>query len=165
MYDISIKPINLAMANLTHIVKTGSAHCKDSGVEDKVMTQMRLYPDMLPFAAQIRIAGDVSKGCASRLSGVEPPSFEDNEETFDQLLARCDKTVEFINSIDADDINGTEEKAINLKLPSIELNFTGADYVQKFVIPNIQFHVTTAYAILRNNGVPLGKQDFLGAIN
>ena len=165
MYDVTVPVLNLAIGNLKNIVSKGASHFKDNGVDDAVILNTRLYPDMLPFSKQIQIATDISKGCVARLSGTEAPAFADDEATFDALLERCDKTLAFINGVSADQINGTEEKECVLKLPSIELKFKGHDYVSKFVVPNVQFHNSMAYGILRNNGVPVGKADFLGPIS
>ena len=111
----------------------------------------------------MQIACDVSKGAAARLSGIEAPSHEDTETTFEQLQERIKKTIEFLNSVPEDKINGTEEKAIQLKAGPYEIDFTGASYLSKWALPNIYFHVTTAYNILRHNGVELGKLDYIGA--
>jgi len=165
MYDISLPVLNLALGNLKHIISKGAAHCSEHGIDESVIINTRLYPDMLPFSKQVEIATDISKGCAARLSGADMPTFEDDEATFAALTDRCDKTLAFVNSVATDQINGTEEKEVVLKLPSIELTFNGYDYVTKFVVPNVQFHIATAYGILRNNGVVLGKADFLGPIN
>jgi len=165
MYDISVPVLTLALGNLKHIVGKGAAHCSEQGIDESVVINTRLYPDMLPFSKQIQIATDISKGCVSRLSGTDAPVFEDDEATFDALSGRCDTTLTFVNGFSADQINGTEEKECVLKLPSVELKFNGFDYVSKFVVPNVQFHIATAYGILRNNGVVLGKADFLGPIN
>ncbi len=165
MYDATAPLLVLALNNVKHIISVGAEHCKEQGIDQEVMLATRLSPDMLPLAKQVQIATDISKGCMARLSGVGAPVFEDNEETFDELMNRCDTTIAFMDSINADQVNGTEEKEIIMKLPSIELKFTGYQYVSKFVMPNVQFHAATAYAILRNNGVALGKRDFLGAIN
>jgi len=166
LFDATIPALDLALGNLAHIVDKGAAHCKDSGVEDNVMLGTRLYPDMLPFSAQINVATDISKGCGARLTDVEAPVFaDDGDPAFADLIERINKTRTFLGSLDAELINAAEEKPITLNVPNLELKFSGADYVSKFVIPNVQFHVSIAYAILRANGVALGKRDFLGPIN
>ena len=123
--------------------------------------QMRLAPDMLSFARQIQIAGDGAKGCVSRLAGVEMPKYEDNEATIVELQARLDKTIAFIDTIKAEQIDGTEDKEIVLPSRNGDIKTNGLDYVRYRVMPNFYFHLTTTYAILRHNGVDVGKQDFL----
>jgi hypothetical protein len=117
---------------------------------------------MFPLSKQVQIAGDIAKGCPARLAGVEPPKYEDTEASFGELIARLDKTLDYINSFKPAQIDGTEGKDIVLSFPSRTYNFKGQDYLQKFVLPNVYFHITTAYNILRHNGVELGKQDFMG---
>jgi hypothetical protein len=118
---------------------------------------------MFPLSRQVQIATDVAKGGAARLAGQDPPAYEDKESTFPELIARVRKTIEFLKSFRAEQLDGTEEKAITLKMRNGERHFQGLPYVQSFVLPNVYFHVTTAYNILRHNGVEIGKQDFLGA--
>jgi hypothetical protein len=117
---------------------------------------------MLPLARQVQIAGDNAKGCAARLAGVDPPKFEDNETTFPQLLERVDKTVAFLKTLKPAQIDGSEGRDIVLKFPNRTFEFKGLSYLTTFALPNFTFHVVTAYAILRHNGVELGKPDFLG---
>ncbi len=117
---------------------------------------------MYPLNRQVQIATDVVKGCAARLAGVEVPSFEDNEATFPELQARIAKTVAFLQSVSAEQINGSEEKTVTLKMHGKETDFFGQPYFLHFVLPNFYFHITTAYDILRHNGVELGKKDFTG---
>jgi hypothetical protein len=122
----------------------------------------RLIEDMTPLTAQIQRMSDSSKGFAVRVGGIENVAMEDNEASFDDLQARITKTIDFLKSVPADAINGKEEANVVLKLPSGEMNFTGLNFTQGFAIPNFYFHMTTAYAILRMKGVPVGKMDFLG---
>jgi hypothetical protein len=119
---------------------------------------------MFPLSRQVQIATDMAKGCVARLAGVEPPKYEDNETTFAQLIARVDKTVEYIKSFKPEQIDGSENRAISLPSRHGTLNFIGLPYVQTFVLPNVHFHITTAYNILRHNGVEVGKADFIGAL-
>src|SRR5258708_21399963 len=121
----------------------------------------RLAPDMLPLKAQVYIATDTAKGCGARLAGVEIPKYEDSETTFAELQARVAKTIAFLKTLDRRAFTGSESKEIVLKFPNVTFEFSGADYVGKFVLPNAYFHITTAYAILRNRGVALGKGDYL----
>jgi uncharacterized protein len=128
------------------------------------MPQARLIADMLPLSAQIQIACDTAKGAAARLAGVEVPKHEDTEATLAELKARVAKTLDFIKTIKSEQLQGAETREIVLKFPQTTLKFTGINYLTNFVLPNFFFHVTTAYALLRKNGVDLGKRDFLGPI-
>jgi len=122
----------------------------------------RLAPDMFALARQVQIASDMAKGCAARLAGLEVPKYDDAETNFTELKARVAKTIAFIESIGADQLAGAETRTIQLKTGGRDVTFTGADYVLGFVYPNFYFHITTAYNILRHNGVELGKMDLLG---
>ena len=120
--------------------------------------------DMFPLAKQVQIACDIAKGAAARLAGIEAPKHEDNEASLEDLRARIAKTLAFIETVPADAIAGADERAIEIVYPSITLRFIGRDYLTKFVLPNLYFHVTMTYAILRANGVSVGKGDYLGNI-
>ena len=163
MYSASVPYFVRALNNLSAILKKGSAHAQENEIDPSIFVTERLFPDMLPLSSQIQIACDVSKGAAARFSGVEAPSFEDNESSFEELQERISKTIAFLSSVPAEKIDGTEEKAITFQAGSIEIDFVGATYLSMWALPNIYFHVTTAYNILRHNGVILGKLDFLGA--
>ncbi|MCX7069972.1 MAG: DUF1993 domain-containing protein [Gammaproteobacteria bacterium] len=154
--------ITRVLTNLRAITEKGAAHAKAKKIDPASLINFRLYPDMLPFSSQIQIASDASKGCLARLAGIDAPRFEDTEKTFVELSARIDKTLAFVSSVTLDQLQGAEQRAIVIKTPSTELNFTGLTYVQGFVIPNLLFHATTAYNTLRHNGVEIGKMDFLG---
>ena len=127
-----------------------------------IPAEARLASDMLPLKAQVYIATDGAKGCGARLAGVEIPKYEDTETSFADLRARCAKTIAFLKSLDRAAFKGAEDKQVVLKFPNTTFEFNGADYVGKFVLPNVYFHITTAYGILRNKGVALGKSDYLG---
>jgi hypothetical protein len=156
IYDASITPLVHMLGSLSGILAKGETH---GGIDP---TEARLAPDMLPLKAQVYIATDGAKGCGARLAGVDIPKFEDTETTFAELRARVAKTIEFLKSLDRKNFAGAENKEIVLKFPSNTFEFSGADYVGKFVLPNVYFHITTAYGILRNRGVALGKSDYLG---
>lgn len=126
------------------------------------LTQSRLVPDMFPMARQVQIATDMAKGCAARLAGIEPPRYEDTESTLAELKARLTKTIAFIESVDRHAVDGSAQRSITIKTGGQDVTFTGGDYVTHFVLPNVFFHLTMAYALLRQAGVPLGKRDFLG---
>jgi hypothetical protein len=130
--------------------------------EDAVLNS-RLAEDMFPLARQVQIVSDVSKGAVARLAGLTPPAFEDNEKTFEELQGRIAKTLEFIRSVKPEQLEGDDERPIVVKMRTGELNFTAKQYVMDFATPNVFFHITTTYAILRHEGVNLGKSDFLGA--
>lgn len=162
MYQLAVPSLQRALTNLRAVLAKAAAHCEEKKIDATVLTRYRLYPDMLPLTFQVQVACDMSKGCVSRLSGLDAPKFEDNEQTFAELDARIEKTLAFIKSASPAQINGTETKAVTLKTPRGDLNFEGLSYVQAFVLPNIYFHCTTAYNILRHNGIELGKMDYLG---
>lgn len=163
MSALAIPPLNRALKNLSHVLDKAAADCKARGIDPAVLVGARLAPDMLPLSKQVQIASDMSKGCAARLAGSEPPEFEDNETTFEQLQQRIARTLEFIAGIDAARLDGSEARQVTLKLRGEPVSFDGLTYLQYFVLPNVYFHCTTAYAILRHNGVALGKLDFLGS--
>jgi hypothetical protein len=162
MYQVAIPVFVRALNNLHHVLKLGHAHAKEKNVEDSVVLQTRLIPDMLPLVKQVQIATDMAKNCTARLAGVEPLTFEDNETTFDELFSRIERAIEYIKGFKAEQIDGSETRAITLKMRSGEMNFEGQSYLLHFVIPNLFFHSTTAYDILRAAGTPIGKQDFIG---
>ena len=162
MYQASLPVLKRMLANLAEILKKSAAHAEAKKIDPAVLITSRLYPDMFALARQVQIASDTAKGCAARLAGSEIPKYEDDEATFPQLVTRIEKTIAFLDSFKPEQIDGTEEKSITLKMRSGDLNFTGLSYLLNFVIPNFYFHVTTAYDILRHNGVEIGKNDFLG---
>ena len=133
-----------------------------SKFDPAVLLSARLAPDMLPLTRQIQIAGDIAKNSLARLAGQEPPRFEDNETTIEQLRARIARTIDYIKSIPASAFEGSETRDIKVPAGERTLEFKGLDFLQTWVIPNVFFHVTTAYNILRHNGVDLGKADFIG---
>jgi hypothetical protein len=162
MYSASA-PIFLRMFdNLLAIMDKAEADAKARGYDVSVLVQARLAPDMRPFSTQIQLASDSAKGAMARLSGQQPPSMADTETTMEELRDRIRKTVDFIKSVPAESMDGSEERDVVLKTPGGDLPFKGLNYLTGFVLPNFLFHVTTAYAILRHNGVPIGKMDFLG---
>jgi hypothetical protein len=156
IYDASIPPLIHMLGGLSAILAKGEAH---GGIDP---AEARLAPDMLPLKAQVYIATDSAKGCGARLAGVDIPKYEDTETSFADLRARIAKTIAFLKTLDRKAIAGAESKHIVLKFPSNTFEFNGTDYVGKFVLPNVYFHITTAYGILRNAGVALGKSDYLG---
>jgi len=158
MYSSSIPVFLHYLKSLSALLKKGA----DKKVDEKVLTSSRLYPDMFPLSRQVQIACDVAKGCGARLAGVEVPKYEDNEVTFTELQARIDKTVNFLNTLAASQIDGSEQKQIKLQAGPRELEFVGDFFLRNWALPNVFFHITTTYNILRHNGVPVGKMDYLG---
>lgn len=163
LYSASIPTFIKGLNSLALVLKIAEADIAARKIDPLVITSARLYPDMLPLTKQIQIATDGAKGYAARLAGVEVPSFADTETTFEELQARIAKTVDFLKTIEPAQIDGGEDKAITLKFPNNTFEFTGLDYLTDFAMPNFYFHLATAYAILRKNGVQLSKRNFLGA--
>jgi uncharacterized protein len=162
MYQASIPVFVRMLDNLSSILDKGAAFAEAKKIDPSVFITARLAPDMFPLSRQVQIATDMVKGCAARLAGLEVPSYEDNETTFTELQARIAKTVTFLQSVSAEQINGSEERTVTLKIRGKEIDFQGQPYLLHFVLPNLYFHITTTYAILRHNGVELGKMDFIG---
>jgi uncharacterized protein len=162
MYQASIPVFVRMLDNLSSILDKGAAFAEAKKIDPSVLITARLAPDMFPLSRQVQIATDMVKGCAARLAGLEVPSYEDNETTFVELQARIAKTVTFLQSVSAEQINGSEGRTVTLKIRGKEIDFQGQPYLLHFVLPNLYFHITTTYAILRHNGVELGKMDFIG---
>ncbi len=161
MFDATIPPLKHTLNNLSHILKKGEAHAEAKEIDLAVFFNARLFPDMFPLSRQVQIATDMSKGAGARLAGVEVPSYEDSEATFADLNARIAKTVAFLDSLTPAQFAGAETREIEIFVRKHKMEFNGQDYLLKWVMPNVYFHVTTAYNILRHNGVELGKPDFL----
>lgn len=162
MYQASIPVFVRMLGNLSAILNKAAAHAEAKKIDPAIFVNARLAPDMYPLSRQVQIATDMVKGCAARLAGIEVPRYEDNETTFAELQARIAKTKAFLQSVSAEQIDGSEDRKITLKFGSRELNLLGQAYLLDFVLPNFHFHLTTAYAILRHNGVEIGKKDYTG---
>lgn len=162
MYQASVPVFVRILTNLSRVLDKGAAYATAKKIEPTVLLNSRLFPDMFPLVRQVQIATDNAKGGGARLAGLQPPKYEDDEASFDDLSARLDKTIAFLNTLKPAQIDGSEDKTINLKLGSREMTFQGLAYLTRLVLPNIYFHTTTAYNILRHNGVEVGKQDYLG---
>ena len=162
MYTSSVPVAIHFLGNLSKILEKGQAFCEEKKIEPTVLTSARLAPDMFTLARQVQIACDVAKGCGARLSDTEAPKHEDTETTFEELQTRIQKTIAFLETLSADSIDGTEAKDIQIKAGPYELQFTGTDFLNKWALPNLYFHITTTYSILRHNGVEVGKMDYLG---
>jgi hypothetical protein len=162
MYQASAPRFANMLRNLAALIEKADAHCAAKKIEPAALTAFRLYPDMFPFTRQVQIACDTAKGAVARLAGVEIPKHEDVEQSFAELKARIAKTIDFIESVPAAKIDGSEEREIVLPMRSGERRYKGMQYLLGFAYPNFYFHVTTAYDILRHNGVEIGKADFIG---
>jgi len=162
MYQASTPRFAHMLRNLSLLLDKAQAHAEGKKIEPSALTAYRLYPDMFPLTRQVQIACDQAKGAVARLAGVDIPKHDDTEQTFAELQARIDKTLKFIESVKPAQIEGADEREIVLKLRAGDRKFSGLDYLFGFAYPNFYFHVTTAYNILRHNGVELGKKDFVG---
>ncbi len=162
MYQASAPRFANILRNLSAILDKAEAHCAAKKIEPSALTAYRLFPDMFPFTRQVQIACDTAKGAVARLAGVDIPKHEDTEQTFAELKARIAKTIDFVESVSAAKIDGSDDKEIVLQMRSGERRFKGMQYLLGHAYPNFYFHVTTAYNILRHNGVEVGKGDFIG---
>lgn len=162
LYDVSIPVFLRAFQNLSDILKKGEAFADEHGLPHADLLDARLYPDMAPLTAQIQRASDTAKFVAVRLGGMENVSMEDNETSFADLHARIDRTVALLRTLSSDAMDGKDESEVVLKTRDQSVTFAGRDYLLSFAIPNFFFHVTTAYALLRHKGVPIGKMDYIG---
>jgi len=161
LYDAAIPGYLRMLRNLAAMLDKAQAHAAAQGLELSTLAEARLAPDMYPLARQVQMASDAAKGGAARLAGAEPPSFPDTETTFPELRDRIAKTIAFVESIRREQLDGAEDRTIELKFPNRTMTFTGPDFLFQFSLPNFLFHVVTAYGVLRSQGVPLGKMDFL----
>ena len=162
MYQASVPAFVRALTNLAAILEKGAAHAQAHKIDEAVLLNSRLFPDMFPLSRQVQIAADTAKSGAGRLAGAEFPAYEDKEATFQELGLRIRNTVTYLQSLSPADIDGTEDKTINWQTRSSTKSMAGLPYLMNHLLPNLHFHVTTAYAILRHNGVEVGKKDFLG---
>ncbi|KYG01842.1 DUF1993 domain-containing protein [Sorangium sp. So ce296] len=162
MYQASVPVLVRGLNNLSAILKKAEAYAEAKKIEPRVLLDARLAPDMLPLTRQIQIASDSAKGCGARLAAVDVPKYEDNEASFDDLQARIAKTIAFLNTLKAEQIDGSEDREVTIPTRDQPMKFKGLPYLLGFVLPNFFFHVTTAYAILRHNGLDIGKMDYLG---
>ena len=161
IYDASVPVFIHFLGSLSAILKKAEAHCAAKKIDPAVMLAQRLYPDMFALTRQVQIASDAAKGAGARLAGVAVPSFPDEEKSFDELQARIARTVQFLAGLDKDSFTVAETREVMIKAGGRELTFTGAADLETWAKPNFYFHLSTAYAILRHNGIELGKPDFL----
>jgi len=162
MYTASTPQLANILKSLSAILAKAEAHATARKIDPAALLGARLYPDMFALTRQVQIACDTAKGAVARLAGVDVPKHEDTETSFGELQQRIAKTIAFIESVPAERVEGSEDRKITLTMRSGDLVFTGLQYLTTFVLPNFYFHATTAYDILRHNGVELGKRDFLG---
>lgn len=162
LYDISVPVFIRGFSNLSEILKKGEAFADEKGIEHKQLLEARLFEDMSPLTAQIQRASDTAKFVAVRVGEIDNVPMDDNEVTFADLHARIEKTVAVLKALPSTSMDGREQAEVVLKSRESSRTFTARDYVLGFAVPNFYFHVTTAYAILRHKGVPIGKMDFLG---
>jgi len=163
MHDTLVPTANRMLGNLSNFLDKAAAFAEAKKFDAAVLLNARLAPDMFTLTRQVQIACDMIKGAAARLSGTEIPKYEDNETTVAELKARIAKTLTFVNGVDAAKFAGSEDRDIVLQARAGELRFKGLNYLRDYALPNMYFHITTTYAILRHNGVELGKPDFIGA--
>ena len=162
MYQASVPRFVNILGNLSNILDKAQAYVDARKLDSAALTTYRLFPDMLPMTTQVRIACDTAKGAVARLAGLEIPAYEDNEKTLADLKARIAKTIAFIQTVKPAQIDGTEDKEIVIKYGEKETRYKGMQFLLGNAVPNIYFHVTTTYNILRHNGIEIGKRDYLG---
>ena len=165
MYQASIPVFINGLNNIVAILAKAAPYAESKKIDPSVLLNARIAPDMFALTRQIQIATDGAKGCAARLAGIEIPSYEDNESSLEDLQARIAKTIAFLQSVTAAQIDGSEEKQVTIRLRGKEVSFAGQPYLLNFVLPNFYFHLTTTYNILRHNGLEIGKGDFLGPVD
>ncbi|MEJ1976044.1 MAG: DUF1993 domain-containing protein [Acetobacteraceae bacterium] len=162
MYQACVPPCLQTLGVLSTLVDKAVAHCEAHKIDPAALLLARLYPNMYPFTRQIQVATDAAKLASARLAGVTPPPYPDTETTFPELTQRLAKTIAFLKTLEPAQFDGSETREIVIPTGKGERRMTGLAYLQTFALPNFYFHATTAYAILRHNGVELGKRDFLG---
>ena len=161
-YELSIPTFQRGFAMLSKLLDKAEAFAEEKKIKPEVLVNARLAPDMLSLAGQVQRMSDTAKGAAARLTGTDAPSFPDDETTLADLRARIEKTTAYLASVPEAAFEGAAERTVTLKTRGGEMSSSGKDYLLTFVLPNFYFHLTTAYAILRHNGVAVGKLDFLG---
>ena len=164
MYDASVPVYTQMLGALDKVLAKAEAYAQARKIDPKVLGQARLFPDMLPLVSQVRIACDTAKLGLARITGLEAPKYEDNEKTLEELKARVAKTIDWLQGIQAAQLEGAENRHIVIPLRTRTLEMDGLPFLQKWALPNFYFHLTTAYALLRHVGVEIGKQDYLGSV-
>lgn len=163
MYDASVPVFKQILTSLSALIDKAEAHAAEKKIEPAALLQARLYPDMFPFTRQIQVAADFAKGCSARLAGVDVPKYEDVETTFAELKERLARTIAFIDGLPQDGIEASAQRDISTSSGPNAKQFKGQVYLVHYALPHFYFHATTAYAILRHNGIEVGKKDFIGS--
>ena len=162
VYDVTVPVFTRMLTNLLAVMDKAEANATERKFDTAVFSDMRLSPDMIPFRGQVMIATDHAKGCVSRLAGREIPSWPDTEKSFEELRARIQKALDLLATVKPEDLEGGDVRDVTLKLGGKDVTMPGLTYLTERALPNFFFHVTTAYAILRHGGVPVGKRDYIG---
>jgi hypothetical protein len=165
MYQASVPVFVRMLSNLKGILDKAAGHAQGKKIDESVLLNARLYPDMFPLARQVQIACDFARATPARLAGKEPLALEETEKTFSELVTRIDRSIEYLRSFSSSDIDGSETREIVRPVRGEPKKFTGLNYLEQFALPNFFFHATTAYAILRHCGVEIGKGDYIGALD
>jgi uncharacterized protein len=163
LHQISVPIFVRHLNGLVTCMKKAQAVYVEKKYDEATLVCYRFYPDMFSFAKQVQMATDHARNCAALLAGGEAPKYEDNEKSLAELIARVEKTIAYLNTIKAEQIDGSEGKSVTVKMRDRELKFTGLELLLNRSMPNFYFHVTTAYDIIRHNGIEIGKRDFMGA--
>lgn len=164
VHECSIGVMTRMLGRLSVLLDKAEAHARAQGIAPATLLEARLAPDMYPLTRQVQIASDTAKGCGARLAGIDVPSYPDDEASFAELRARIEKTLGFLQAIEPQALVGAEERTITVQTRRTGFTLSGRDYLFRFALPNFLFHVTTAYDILRSQGVPLVKSDYLGEL-
>lgn len=162
MYQASVPQFIRMLGNLKGILEKAAAHAAAKKIDESALLNARLFPDMFTLTRQVHIATDFARGTSARLSGVEPPAVEDKEQSFAELVARVEVAIAYVTSLPAAKFEGAETRSITRKVRGVDKSFAGTDYLFQYSLPNFYFHLATTYAILRHNGVEVGKGDFVG---
>ena len=165
MYDASVPVFARGLTSLKNVLAKGAASAAARKIDESVLLNARLAPDMFPLSRQVHVATDFARGTVARLTGVEPPKWDDNEKSFAELIARVDRAIEAVKSFSAAQVDGSETRSVTRPVRGEPKVFAGINYLLQYSLPNFYFHATTAYAILRHNGVDVGKGDFIGALD
>ena len=163
MYDASVPVFKQILGSLTSIIEKAEVYANERKMDPNALLQARLFPDMFTFTRQVLLTTDFAKGAAARLSGIEVPKYEDNEQTFEEVKARIAKTLAFIATVKPEQMEGSDSRDVTVPMgPNNAKTFKGQTYLFHYALPNFHFHAATAYAILRHNGLDIGKKDFIG---
>jgi hypothetical protein len=165
LYAVSVPVLAKTLVNLKAVLEKAKAHALEHKIEESAFINARLFPDMFPLSRQVQIATDIARGCVARLAGNEPAKYEDNEKSFDDLIARTTRAIGDITTVDAAALEGAATRELTRPIGGKPHTFTGLSYLLQFATPNVYFHTATTYDILRHNGIPLGKSDYIGKLD